>query len=218
MIHLDITNDDFGPGFYNNTASTKDVSVQMNSISKEQLKRNKYSLIYGLRQSRVVVNEEKEEEKEEEEKMDGSHRHRRESGGFPFVDPNTFTGRLHKMYETHIRISSHIQEEIRSRDVALVKEKKRSEMLWGKLKNHQLTDEQAEMRRRREIVEMKNQHQENLESMSLRREQDLTAYVCFFSSLSFFLSSRPPFNHTHTHTYKGCARRCVQERRKILPI
>ena len=155
LLHLDMTSDDFGPGFCNsNIASTKDVTVEMNHISTEELKKNKLNLIYGLRQSRVLVKEEKEDENSS----------RRESGGFPFVEPDSFSHRLQNAFDAHLRISSQIQEEIQSRDEALAREKKRSEMLWEKLRNAQIADEQAEMRRSKEAMEMKDRHRESLES------------------------------------------------------
>ena len=47
LLHLDITSDDFGPGFYNtNNACTTDVTVEMNPTSTEELKENKLSLMY----------------------------------------------------------------------------------------------------------------------------------------------------------------------------
>ena len=156
LLHLDITSDDFGPGFYNtNNASTKDVAVEMNPISTEELKENKLSLMYGLRRSQVLMKEGKEDEKTS----------RRESGGFPFVEPDCFSHRLQNAFDEHLRYKSHIQEEIRSRDEALAKEKKKSELLWEKLRNAQIADEEAEMRRCQEATEMKNVHRESLESV-----------------------------------------------------
>ena len=155
LLHLYITSDDFGPGFYNtNNASTKDVAVEMNPISTEELKENKLSLMYGLRRSQVLMKEGKEDEKTS----------RRESGGFPFVEPDCFSHRLQNAFDEHLRYKSHIQEEIRSRDEALAKEKKKSELLWEKLRNAQIADEQAEMRRCQASTEMKNVHRESLES------------------------------------------------------
>ena len=47
LLHLDITSDDFGPGFYNtNNACTTDVTVEMNPTSTEELKETKLSLMY----------------------------------------------------------------------------------------------------------------------------------------------------------------------------
>lgn len=165
LIHWDMTSEDFGPGF-TNALGRSDINVEMKPLTKEQMEGDRQKilldLVYGLRHMNMEGKEE-----------DIDTHSRRESGGFPLSDADTFAGRLRDGFDRYQSFMDKVKKDAEKRDEELEKEKKKSSMLWEKLRNTQIADEQREAKKVLEIGEIRDAHETYLERLATASEREM---------------------------------------------